>query len=72
MTVAHYAEAFHPAAGRCFRFVSVAGAHGQPTHCPAPPVWRGLFVAGDQRQYRVEACEGHRGSLTQAQRLPGS
>jgi hypothetical protein len=41
---AHYAEAFHPAEGRCFRFVSVAGTYGQPTHCPAPPAWRGLYV----------------------------
>jgi hypothetical protein len=63
MTTPHYPEAFHPAAGRCFRFVSVASAHGQPTHCPATPAWRGLFVAGDRRQYRVEACAGHRGSL---------
>jgi hypothetical protein len=70
MTVSHYAEAFHPAEGRCFRFVSVAGTHGQPTHCPAPPAWRGLDVAGNGRGYRVEACDGHRGSLTQAQRLP--
>jgi len=69
MTVSHYAEAFHPAEGRCFRFVSVAGTHGQPTHCPAPPAWRGLDVAGNGRGYRVEACDGHRGSLTQAQRL---
>jgi hypothetical protein len=70
MTMPHYAEAFHPAEGRCFRFVSVAGTHGQPTHCPAPPAWRGLYVAGNGRGYRVEACDGHRGSLTQAQRLP--
>jgi hypothetical protein len=40
MTVSHYAEALHPAEGRCFRFVSVAGTHGQPAHCPAPPAWR--------------------------------
>ena len=46
MTVSHYAEAFHPAEGRCFRFVSVAGTHGQPAHCPAQPAWRGLYVAG--------------------------
>ena len=70
MTMPYYAEAFHPAEGRCFRFVSVAGTHGQPTHCPAPPAWRGLYVAGNGRGYRVEACAGHRGSLTQAQRLP--
>jgi hypothetical protein len=56
MTMPHYAEAFYPAEGRCFRFVSVTGAHGQPAHCPAPPAWRGRFVAGDRRQYRVEAC----------------
>ena len=71
MTMPHYAEAFHPAEGRCFRFVSVvAGTHGQPTHCPAPPAWRGLYVAGNGRGYRVEAYDGHRGSLTQAHRLP--
>ena len=70
VTTPHYAEAFHAAEGRCFRFVSVAGTHGQPTHCPAPPAWRGLYVAGNGRGYRVEACDGHRGSLTQAQRLP--
>jgi hypothetical protein len=52
MTMPHYAEAFHPAVGRCFRFVSVAGTHGQPAHCPAPPAWRGLYVAGNGRGYR--------------------
>jgi hypothetical protein len=40
MTTPHYVEAFHAAVGRCFRFVSIAGAHGQPTHCPAPSAWQ--------------------------------
>jgi hypothetical protein len=59
MSTPYYAEAFYPAAGWCFRFVRVVGAQGQPTHCPAPPAWQGLFVAGNGRRYRVEACAGH-------------
>jgi hypothetical protein len=70
MTVSDYAEAFHPAVGRCFRFVSAAGAHGQPAHCAAPPTWHGTFAAADGRRYQVEACADHHGPLEQARPLP--
>jgi hypothetical protein len=37
--------------------IQLAGV-GHPSHCPEPVVLRGRFRAGD-RQYRVDACEGH-------------
>jgi hypothetical protein len=64
VTAPHYAEAFDPVLGRCFRFVD--GIGGQPVHCPQPLVWRGTFVAADGRRYQVDTCAAHRGSLTRA------
>jgi hypothetical protein len=56
----HYAEAFSPLPGRCFRLVARHGGQAGPAHCPEPPVWRGTFRAKGGRRYTVEACEGHR------------
>jgi hypothetical protein len=69
MATAHYAEAFSPLAGRCFRLVDRAGEAG-PTHCPQPPRWRGSFRTGGGRRDAVEACDGHRGPLEHARPLP--
>jgi hypothetical protein len=65
----HYAEAFSPQPGRCFRLVSKSETEGQPIHCPEPPVWHGMHVARDGRRYRVEACQQHRGGLVDAERI---
>jgi hypothetical protein len=67
--VPHYAEAFSPIAGRCFRLVSRQDQQAGPVHCPEPPRWRGTFRAKDGRRYSVEACDGHRGGLEQARRI---
>jgi hypothetical protein len=55
----HYAEAFFPMPGRCFRMVA-HDSEGGPAHCLEPPTWRGTFRAPNGRRYTVEACEGHR------------
>ncbi|HEV8650160.1 MAG TPA: hypothetical protein VG276_12305 [Actinomycetes bacterium] len=47
MTASHYAEAFHPIPGRCFRFIGAHGIGDQPVHCPQSPAWRETFVAAD-------------------------
>jgi hypothetical protein len=60
----HYAEAFSPLPGRCFRMVSREDGQAGPTHCPEQPVWRGRFRAKNGRLYRVEACDGHADTLT--------
>jgi hypothetical protein len=65
----HYAQVFAPRPGHCFRYVSRPEAEGQPMPCPDPPVWRGHFRARNGRQYDVEACDGHRGGLTDAYRI---
>jgi hypothetical protein len=67
VTAPHYAEAFHPVIGRCFRFVD--GVGGQPVHCPQRPAWRGTFAAANGGRYQVDACAAHRGSLTRARPL---
>lgn len=69
MTMPHYAETFHPAAGRCFGSSALLAGHGQPMHCPMPPTWQGTFAAADGRRYQVEACAGHHGLLEQARPL---
>jgi hypothetical protein len=60
MTAPHYAEAFAPLPGRCFRLVARHGGQAGPVHCPEPPVWRGTWRARNGRRYVVEACQGHR------------
>jgi hypothetical protein len=60
----HYAEAFSPLPGRCFRLVSREGHQGGPMHCPESVVWRGTFRAKDGRRYSVSACAGHADALT--------
>jgi hypothetical protein len=67
VTAPHYAEAFDPVLGRCFRFVD--GIGGQPVHCPQPPAWRGTFATADGCRYQVDTCAAHRGSLTRARPL---
>jgi hypothetical protein len=57
----HYAEAFAIVPGRCFRMVQLPGV-GHPFHCVEPVAWHGRFRAGD-RQYRVDACDGHASDL---------
>lgn len=47
MTASHYAEAFHPIPGCCFRFVGAYGIGDQSVHCPQSPAWRETFVAAD-------------------------
>ena len=39
-----------------------AAGVGHPFHCVEPVAWHRRFRAGD-RQYRVDACEGHAGDL---------
>jgi hypothetical protein len=65
----HYAEAFSPIAGRCFRFLSRGDQEAGPIHCPELPRWRGTFRAKDGRRYAVEACDGHRAPLQNARPL---
>jgi hypothetical protein len=64
----HYAEAFAPMEGRCFRMVS-RSREGGPIHCPERAAWRGRFCARDGRRYTVDACEGHCHPLTERSRL---
>ena len=54
----YYAEAFTIIPGRCFRMVHLPGV-GHPFHCVEPVAWHGRFQAGDDRLWRVGACEGH-------------
>jgi hypothetical protein len=57
----HYAEAFCPLLGRCFRLVcsDVAGAQGSPHHCPLPVESFGRFRDSRGRWHEVEACSIH-------------
>jgi hypothetical protein len=68
----HYAEAFSPIPGRCFRLVSRQDDQAGPAHCPEPPRWQGTFRAKDGRRYTVRACDGHRGPLGHAPPLGNS
>jgi hypothetical protein len=52
----HYAEAFSPLPGRCFRMVAHHGEAG-PMHCPEPVVWRGSWRAPNGRRYRLEPAK---------------
>jgi hypothetical protein len=67
----HYAEAFLPTLGRCFRLVSRQDNQAGPDHCPEPVRWQGTFRARDGRRYTVQACDGHRVPFEHA-RLLGS
>jgi hypothetical protein len=67
MSAEHYAEAFSPQPGRCFRLVGDAA--GRPEHCSEPPAWSGIFRDQEGKPHRVEACQGHRGGLEQARPL---
>jgi hypothetical protein len=74
-----------PGACGAWRLSAPAGSAGSPAMraaasrprlwsrppAPAPPAWRGVYVAGDRRRYRVEACAGHRRSLTHDCRVVG-
>jgi hypothetical protein len=62
----HYAEAFSPLPGRCFRLVAHHGEAG-PRHCPEPVAWRGSWRAPNGRRYQVEACEGHRSAAVEGE-----
>jgi hypothetical protein len=55
--VAHYAEAFYPHPGQCFRFTHNGVGHAQ--HCPEPIIARGRFIDGKGRAWRVDACREH-------------
>ena len=61
----HYAEAFSPMPGRCFRMVScpAQGAQGAPRHRPDPVAVRGTFRDGNGHRWRCEACSSHAGPL---------
>ena len=66
--MAHYAEAFSPEPGRCFRFVSRGGgSRGAPTHCPAPAAYRGTFKDRSGKVHHVEACIQHAGDVIDAE-----
>jgi hypothetical protein len=57
----HYAEAFYPHPGQCFRFVHNGVGHAR--HCREAVVARGRFIDGKGRAWRVDACAGHQGEL---------
>jgi hypothetical protein len=62
----HYTEAFAIRDG-CFRLVSDHA--GRPTHCAEPRVWVGTHEDRLGRPHTVQACDGHRGGLTNARRI---
>lgn len=64
MTSGHYANAFSPELGQCFRFVHNGVGHAQ--HCPGPVVARGQFTDGKGRKWTVDGCEEHAGELNGA------
>jgi hypothetical protein len=67
----HYAEAFCPLPGRCFRLVcsDVAGAHCFPRHCPMLVGTVDRFRNSRERWHDVEACSLHESDLED--RIPG-
>jgi hypothetical protein len=65
----HYANSWSKPPG-CWRWVR-APATEQPMRCPRPPYWTGRIQV-EGRWHDVEACDGHRGGLKGAQRLPES
>ncbi len=56
----HYADAFTTTPGQCFRMV-IANEAGHPTHCPVTT--HGPWRSGDNRLYRVDACNAHKDEL---------
>ena len=60
-SVTHYAEAFYPHPGQCFRFAHNDVGHAQ--HCPEPIVARGTFFDQKGRKWNADACERHREEL---------
>jgi hypothetical protein len=69
----HYAEAFCPLPGRCFRLVcsDVAGAQGSPRHCPLPVTSSGRYKDSRGRWHNVEACSIHSEGVADLRPLVG-
>jgi len=64
----HYAEAFCPLVGRCFRLVTSGrpGSERSPHHCHTPVASFGRFRDAQGRLHDVEACSVHDGDLAEA------
>jgi hypothetical protein len=61
---AYYSEAFSVMPGRCFRLLTRTRAHGQPEHCPAPVLWRGVFTDRTGRRGRWTPATATQGTWT--------
>lgn len=49
---------------RCFWWTTDPQRQGQPTPCPQPAVWRGVFIDRAGRiHYDVDACSEHMAML---------
>jgi hypothetical protein len=70
MSLEHYAEVWTSQGDGCYRYVDRPNTPGQPMRCPHQAVWIGQHRDGNGRWHAVRSCDGHRGGLTRARRLP--